>query len=434
MRHYEKITRLLHRERGAVLVLVALLMLVFVGIAALVIDLGHLYVVRNELQNAADSGALAGALALYSDDPVAGVQIQADANQAAYDAATRNSSENLPVEVNWSGGNGGDIQRGHWSFSEHKFTPSDSLTPIALAGLSNEQLDIMDGTSATRSPVFINAVRVVARRETNPVTSFFAGIFGKNSFVRNADAIAYIGFAGQLEPGDVDQPIAICEESILQTAASGESFYSCSIGRMINSGSNVESNETGGWTDFSQDAPCLGGTNSRDVRDQICASGNTQAIDYGEAIATNGGEINSAFNDLYDCWQAHLASSTAETGSPQPWELTLPVVTCPDNNVGTCETVVGAVTIQIVWINDTSDPHYDNAPRAMGNWSNNSSDGLARWQDFANTFNLQNVDGTPAPYNQKSIYFLPSCDVNTPAGHTGGQNFGVLARFPVLVK
>ena len=434
MRRYEQITRLLKQERGAVLVLVALLLLVFVGITALAIDLGHLYVVRNELQNAADAGALAGALNLYNDDPVAGLEILPGANQAAYDTAIQNSSENLPVEVKWSGGNSGDVQRGHWSFSEHKFTPSDSLVTVALAGLSNEQLDIMDGTSAARSPAFINAVKVVTRRETNPVTSFFAGIFGKNTFVRSAEAVAYIGFAGQLEPGDLDQPIAICEESILQTDASGEQFYSCSIGRMINSGSNVESNETGGWTDFGQNGACLGGTNSNDVRDQICASGNTQAVDYGKAMATNGGEINSAFNSLYDCWQAYLASSTAETGSPQPWELNLPVVTCPGNNVGTCETLVGAVTIQIVWINDTIDPHYNDAPRKMGNWSNDNPDGMARWQDFATTFNLQNVDGTPAPYNQKSIYFLPSCDVKEPAGHTGGRNFGVLAKFPVLVK
>ena len=37
------------------------------GLLALAIDVNHLYVVKNELQNAADSGALAGAVALYAD-------------------------------------------------------------------------------------------------------------------------------------------------------------------------------------------------------------------------------------------------------------------------------------------------------------------------------------------------------------------------------
>ncbi|HKI51620.1 MAG TPA: pilus assembly protein TadG-related protein [Geothermobacteraceae bacterium] len=432
---WRKLTlRICRNERGAVLVLVGVLMIVLVGFAALAIDLGHLYVVRNELQNAADSGALAGAQNLYSDDPVSGLQILASTNQVAYDAALTNNSENLPVEVNWSGGNAGDVQRGHWSFSEHKFTPLDTLTPISLAGLSTAQLDVMDGTTAARSPAFVNAVKVTTRREINPATSFFAGIFGYDSFVRSAEAVGYIGFAGKLEPGEADQPIAICEESVLQTDPSGDPYYSCNIGRMINSGSNIQNNETGGWTDFNQESPCSGGTNSRDVRDQICGSGNSTAVQYGNPVATNGGEINSAFHDLFDCWQNHLVQSEQETGHPQPWEMTLPVVSCPGNNVSTCETVVGAVTVSIVWINDTVDPMFNNAPTEMGDWSSSDPSGANRWQDFANAFNLQNVDGTSAPYNQKSIYFLPSCEVQAPVGHTGGENFGVLAKYPVLVK
>jgi hypothetical protein len=326
------------------------------------------------------------------------------------------------------------VQRGHWSFSERKFTPVDSLTPITLAGLSTEQLDIMDGTTPARSPAFVNAVKVTTRRETNPATSFFAGLFGYESFVRQADAVGYIGFAGKLEPEEADQPIAICQESILQTDSNGKPIYSCNIGRMINSGQNVASSETGGWTDFSQDSPCLGGTNAQDVRSLICGAGNPTALNFGENVATNGGQINSAFNDLVDCWQAHLQQSTQETGRNQPWKLTLPVISCPGNNVSTCQPMVGAVTIEIIWINDTEDPHFNNAPTERGDWSSNHSDGQVRWQDFAQNFNLQNVDGSAAPYNQKSIYFLPSCEVHAPAGHTGGKNYGVLAQYPVLVK
>ncbi|MCE5264195.1 MAG: pilus assembly protein TadG-related protein, partial [Deltaproteobacteria bacterium] len=53
------------RQSGAAAILVAFLMIVFLGIAALALDIGYLYVVRTELQNAADASALAGAGRLY---------------------------------------------------------------------------------------------------------------------------------------------------------------------------------------------------------------------------------------------------------------------------------------------------------------------------------------------------------------------------------
>ena len=47
-------------EKGVTLVYVAILLVVFLGIAALAIDIGYHRVVRNQLQNAADAAALAG--------------------------------------------------------------------------------------------------------------------------------------------------------------------------------------------------------------------------------------------------------------------------------------------------------------------------------------------------------------------------------------
>jgi hypothetical protein len=49
------------RERGASLVLVAVSLVVLLSVAALAVDLGMLYVARNEAQRAADAAALAGA-------------------------------------------------------------------------------------------------------------------------------------------------------------------------------------------------------------------------------------------------------------------------------------------------------------------------------------------------------------------------------------
>jgi Flp pilus assembly protein TadG len=51
-------------ERGAITVLVAALLVALVGLSALVIDIGHIAVVRSELQNAADVGVLTGVVEL----------------------------------------------------------------------------------------------------------------------------------------------------------------------------------------------------------------------------------------------------------------------------------------------------------------------------------------------------------------------------------
>jgi Flp pilus assembly protein TadG len=55
-------------ERGSVLVISALGMLAFLLATGLCVDISHFYLVKTELQNAADAAALAGASALNSDD------------------------------------------------------------------------------------------------------------------------------------------------------------------------------------------------------------------------------------------------------------------------------------------------------------------------------------------------------------------------------
>lgn len=407
MKKIPRLTLRLKNERGATAVIVSILMVVFIGFTALSVDVGHLYVAHNELQNAADAGALAGARFLYTAD---GASVNAGADTIAHNAAVANMSERLAVEVDLPAG---DVQRGHWSFTTRTFTPNDSLAPVSFFGKSFNRIDT--------DPDFINAVRQIVRRETTPVASYFARIFGMESFSMQARAVAHIGFAGSLNVGEADLPIAICKESLLLFG-----FYQCNFGRMINIGENVANSETGGWTDFSQDGPC-GGANADTVESLACSNGNPEVIIYGEDIATDGGEIQSAFNALRTCWEN-------STNQNQPWNLTLPVVTCSGNNIGTCEELAGAVNINIVWITGANDdPSYSDAPTAMGDWSYQDPDGEVRWQAFVANFALEDINGDPAPYKKKTIYFLPDCNPHVPTGGTGGENFGVLAKVPVLV-
>ena len=115
-----QIASILRDQQGATAILIGVAFTALLGFLALAIDMGYLWVAQNELQNAADAGSLAGARFLTNQDG----SINTNANQLAYNAATSNKSTNIPAEVNWSGGNSGDVQRGHWSFATRTFTPN----------------------------------------------------------------------------------------------------------------------------------------------------------------------------------------------------------------------------------------------------------------------------------------------------------------------
>lgn len=335
-------------QRGAVIVLVAISMVVFLGMAALAIDLSHLYVVRNELHNAADAGALAGARKLYNET---GTAINSGANQEAFNAATGNKSMSttgtIAVDVNWTSGNTGDVQRGHWSFGlgslAKGFYPNSSLVVVPMVGTTEVELD--------QNLNFINAVRVVARRQATPASSFFARIFGHQNFTLEKTAVAYVGFAGSLRPADVEQPIAICEQSILVDNA-----YNCNIGRMLGDG---QVSNSAAWTNFSQ--PCST-ANTDSVRDILsdCSAGNRQMITVGVNMGTTNGVVDALINhpsqpSITRCWKQarydtngdNIPDASVDTdgdGWPdQPWNVTLPVIDCPGGQVGNCMKVVGAV-------------------------------------------------------------------------------------------
>ena len=418
-------------ETGAVAIMVALLLIVFIGFAALAIDLGHLYVVRNELQNAADAGALAGARFLYNDS---GTAVNTGANLIAYDAATDNNSEKVSVDVNWTSGNEGDVQRGHWSFAALTFEDNPSTAPVDLWNVSTAELDA--------DPNFINAIKVVTRRQTLPAASFFARIFGHERFELSSDAVAYIGFAGTLMPTEVDQPIVICSESLLN---SGDE-YTCTVGRMINSGSNTSTHQTGAWTDFNQDDACTGGTNTTAVRLVLCADGNPEDVQFGVDMATTGGMVTTVFEALIDCWRT-------ATGGTEPWQLTLPVVDCDKNNTTTCEKVVGAVTLNVLFISDPGNPSSWNDPElwptimdmsevdpdgTIGNFESTQPGSLTEsFMQFFQHFDIMGADGELANEDDimaATIYFLPDCTPHEPRGVSGGENFGILAKIPVLVE
>jgi Flp pilus assembly protein TadG len=398
----------LKNERGVTLVFVALLLIVLLSVGALVVDLGLIYVARNQLQNAADAGALAGARVLYLND---GTAVNPGANQTAVDAAVANDPDNIPE---------GSVValRGHWSFSTRKFTANEENTdPPTLWGLTDVQLDT--------DLEFINAVQVTtSRKGEHRVAALLSRLLGFTGFEPEAVAVAYIGFAGQLEPLGVDMPIAICAQAL------GDP-YNCTVGRLINSGGNLASSESGGWTDFGQ--PCAGAANKPTINTAVntgCSGGgaNQHLIQLGQGITMNNGQVQSSFTNLRNCW-------VATTNQQRSWKLTLPVIDCGESiQISTCSKVVGAVEVEVVWITEEGTGQVT-APYSMNEWTAVAGATQSeRWTSFVNHFQLKNLNGAAAPLDMKTIYFKPECSPHTPVGVSGGENFGILAKIPVLVQ
>jgi hypothetical protein len=435
-----------NNQRGISAVLIAVCLVMLIGLVALSID---------ELQNAADAGALAGAAELYTDN---GQSVNTNANQIGFDAAVANFSEQSPVEVNWTVGNAGDVQRGHWSFGlgslPRGFTPNDSMAPIALWGVTTVELD--------ENPNFINAVRVRTRRQNTPIASWFARIFGHESFEGFAEAVAYIGFAGNLKEDTANAPIAICQQAIMKCDSNGKNCkYECNEGRFINDSAGKEDEETGMWTNLEQNIEngedlCSNGTNASEVKPLVQCG----AIDGGNGVEheplelhknmmVNNGQIDSAFKAFYNCWK--------DTYQDRYMTLTLPVVDCA-NDPTTCAPLVGSVVVTVVHV--TQQPNYKDLPMdkitdasvdpymngkwdrktAIASCASEENPDKCVWQKFVDAYGLLQANLNPetgnysAEYHAKSIYFLKHCEPHIPMGITGGRNFGILAEIPVLVR
>lgn len=151
-------------RRGAVSVYVAVMFVVVLGMAALAIDIGMLYVARGELQRAADASALAGSWILIRDDRlVGGAQQDAVFAEARAEAANYGQNNpalyvNLSIDANSANATGGDIVLG-------------TLSPPWDRG------QVLD----TSDPDTFNSVQIRTRRDQDrngSIGLFFARIFG----------------------------------------------------------------------------------------------------------------------------------------------------------------------------------------------------------------------------------------------------------------
>ena len=180
-------------KRGVTAVLVAIMLLMLLGFAALAIDVGYGMVTKNELQNIADSAALAATRqlgviyqSLTYDQQQAYVVDNGNSDgaiirQAAKDVALANKAGGAAIAINDS-----DIIIGRWDPDQNNPLPTNLNQP--------------------------DAVQVIARRDTianGVITTFFARVFGTQAMSVSARATAALTGQSTSDPGDLELPVGI---------------------------------------------------------------------------------------------------------------------------------------------------------------------------------------------------------------------------------
>jgi Flp pilus assembly protein TadG len=252
------------RQRGTVVVLFALLLPVLLGFIALVVDLGHGWLTRGQLQNAADSAALAGARDLNG---MATQYTLARASAQYY--AAQHLANNTAVGLNLNAGNApnGNIVLGNWDFLTNAFTPDNGSLPAYR----------------------VNAVKI--NTPTFAVPTWFATTFGINQENVVTSAIA----VGGSPNASCGFPLVVPDCSILDNNGQVQCNATLTFGRATtdNVGFTLYSSSPGVNTPGincavarSLGVACPGGCN--------CTSAcNASAISNGQIYISNGNNLSS---------------------------------------------------------------------------------------------------------------------------------------------
>lgn len=263
--------RLLRSEKGATMAVVVLILVVLLGAAALVLDLGVFFVTKNQLQNVSDGSALAGTRVLgnlYQGLTPAQQQTftcNTDCENQIRTASKDVAADNAAADVGSVSLLDSDILIGQWS-----------------ADVFTETLDQPD------------AVQVLARRDPNanlPVRTFFGRVLGIQNASISATATAALTGQGTVNEGDLTIPVTISKWFFENNACNDYiRFYPTN-----------DPQSCGGWTTF-YSSPSNNPT-LEDYLDEILTTPGITVYDDDNPINMIGGTLTSVFPEMLSMFQ-----------------------------------------------------------------------------------------------------------------------------------
>ncbi len=287
-------------QSGVVAILVAIMLTVFVGIAAVAVDIGYMMVARNQSQNAADAAALAGARQMgenYYDviDPSTNVTTVAQGTAELNAVAAKNlAADNVVTQI------------GTWD-STNKTFAATSVDPDAVQAVVTRAKGLTNG----------------------PINTFFAPILGVKNVKSGATAVASL--SGTCTAG-VGLPLGI-----------GKSWFT-NIG--ANKGCtqiavNDTTNSCAGWTVLS---PAK--YDWKVVDAMINGTTPIPTLTVGETVNFGGGTVQNIVTDLLALFNRKA------TGNPPTWTTDVVVYddggTCVNPNTG--YVIIGFAKITITQV------------------------------------------------------------------------------------
>ncbi len=329
----QKVLSFFRDKKAVTAPIVAVMIALLLTIAGLVVDLGHIYVVKQELQNAADAGAHAGAMALFSlptgsgSEPAPADIMCSHAKTTALATVQLQKSDGANLTIPSD-----DVVIGVWEYVSGKWT----FTPQYCNG--------------TMDDYEINAVRVTTRRTTavnGPVNSIFAKFLGKDYTELTAQATAFLGYVRSIPKGR-GFPIAIGDNWVPEPGKSKWVTFT------------PDWTDTGGWHTFFDNS-----ASAQDLKELVNGTQQGDGLAVHDYINCNNGADASVYAEL----KKQLAIEVAEHGS---WTVVLPIV--PSSSQFNQEReVLGFCIFEITEVNATTSDKFCSG-WARGGWMLPSSD------------------------------------------------------------
>ena len=322
-------------ERGAIAIIIGLLMVVFIGIAAVAVDIGYAMVTRNELQNISDGAALAATGWLgdnYSDmstNDILNYVVDADDEALINGIATDVAGNNQAGGVGSISLNNVDIEIGQWDTVLLTFTPTLVLP---------------------------DAVRVTARRDASangPISTFFASIFGKDVVSINTIATAALTGIDEIDECELFWPVGI--------SAAWFEFYNNDRDQWCDQ--DIKMYPTGdiegcaGWHTF-DNWPANANKLAEILENGV--SGICQdEYGTGDEVVFTGGTVASVFDEMKALWDWGRVQNDGKTDldeSDATWTTHVVIYDLFDcSNPGGYIAIIGFATVQIYQILEAPD-------------------------------------------------------------------------------
>ncbi|WP_233862519.1 TadG family pilus assembly protein [Paraburkholderia adhaesiva] len=334
------------KQKGAVAVTVALSMVAMLSFAALAIDIGNLMVARNELQNAADAAALAGAGCLKPRSECGNsTATQPDWTTAAARASTF-STATTSNKVQGAYPTASTVATGYWNATG---------TPYGLEALP-----------FTPGPNDLPAVRVTIRKDgsdsNGAVPVFLASVFGATFLKASAVATAVLSSPGNVGAGGLF-PLAMSQclfntywntstdsPSLSPTSGTVTGFSDPQVAGQpyifrIGSSYQYSTCQSGQWTTFDSN------DQSASFAKNLVTNGNTTTFSVNGSNGTwiQSGEENSVYNTVHACSAA---------GNGQCEWVTVVVVADP-SATGSTQTVQAFACLHILDAQNGSNPYVE---------------------------------------------------------------------------